>query len=398
MQIFLNILLMLVSLSVLICLHELGHLLAAKAFNVYCAEYSLGMGPLILKIKKPNQETQFSVRVLPVGGYVAMAGEGAEDLEEFKDVPQDRFLNKKPKWQRAIIMVAGVTVNFILAWVLFIISGFASPILDSSKRSLIVSESTAETTYLPYDAGLRSDDVITNVKFVITASGLDTLNLQTDITTGRDLYNAFYMFALNSNVFGDDVDYTTSNYVNPEDIDATWEWTLTTEENKIVTFTLKTSQTTTTTSDGTKISVNYWNLNDLGLEFHTRNRNFAEAMNRAGQEFVQSFTAFGSLFQPGGWQNLGGIISVYNASSVAASAGFYNFVFLWGYISLNLAVVNILPFPGLDGWHLLVIAIEAITKKDVPQKLKSIMSAVGLVLLFGLMIFVTVMDIIRLVA
>ena len=79
MQTVLNILLMLVSLSILICLHELGHLFTAKLFNVYCAEYSLGMGPLILKIKKPNQETQFSVRVLPVGGYVAMAGEGAED-------------------------------------------------------------------------------------------------------------------------------------------------------------------------------------------------------------------------------------------------------------------------------------------------------------------------------
>jgi regulator of sigma E protease len=67
-------------------------------------------------------------------------------------------------------------------------------------------------------------------------------------------------------------------------------------------------------------------------------------------------------------------------------------------ISLNLAVVNILPFPGLDGWHLLVVGIEAITKKDVPLKFKTIMSVIGLVLLFGLMIFVTVMDIIRMFA
>jgi regulator of sigma E protease len=388
---------MLVSLSVLICLHELGHLLAAKAFNVYCAEYSLGMGPLLFKIKKPNQETQFSVRVLPIGGYVAMAGEGAEDLEEFKDVAPERFLNRKPKWQRAIIMVAGVTVNFILAWVLFIISGFTSPILDTTKRSFIVSESTSETTYLPYENGLRSDDVITNVKFVITASGLETINLEKDINDGRDLYYAVYMFSINSNVFGDDVDYTTSNYVNPEDSDAKWTWTLTTEDNDVISFTLSTSQTTTTTSDGTKVPVNYWNLDSLGLNFNTRNRNFSEAMSRAGQEFVQTFTAFGSLFQKGGWQNLGGIISVYSASSYASSVGFYYYAFLWGYISLNLAVVNILPFPGLDGWHLLVICIEAITKKEVPQKLKSIMSTIGLVLLFGLMIFVTVMDIIRLV-
>jgi regulator of sigma E protease len=69
---------------------------------------------------------------------------------------------------------------------------------------------------------------------------------------------------------------------------------------------------------------------------------------------------------------------------------------LWGLISVNLAIFNLLPFPGLDGWQLLVTAIEGISRKKVPTKVKSIISAVGLVLLFGLMIFITIKDILGL--
>ena len=129
-----NIIVLVLSLSVLICLHELGHLLMAKKFNVFCAEYSIGMGPLIYKRKKEGQETQFSIRALPIGGYVAMAGEGSEEIEDFKDVPKERFLTSIARWKRALIMVAGVTVNFLLAIVLFFASGLMSPILDNSYR------------------------------------------------------------------------------------------------------------------------------------------------------------------------------------------------------------------------------------------------------------------------
>ena len=392
MQTVLNILLMLVSLSVLICLHELGHLFTAKLFNVYCAEYSLGMGPLIFKIKKPGQETQFSVRALPIGGYVMMAGEGADELDEFKDVPEDRFLNKKPKWQRAIIMVAGVVVNFILAWILFIISGFTTPILDSNKKSYIVAENS-----VVYDAGLRSDDEINFVKFTIVDGDKEPLVLEKEIETGRDLYNAYYVFSLDSKVF-DETNYTESIYALPTNADAKWTWNLTTSSGKDITFNVGTASTTTTTEDGTKVPVNYWNLDSVGIDFYIRNRNFGEAMSRAGVEFTNSISAFGTIFQKGGLKNLGGVISVYNVSSQATGIGFYAFAYIWGMISLNLAVINILPFPGLDGWHLLVVGIEAITKKDVPLKFKTIMSVIGLVLLFGLMIFVTVMDIIRMFA
>jgi regulator of sigma E protease len=137
-------------------------------------------------------------------------------------------------------------------------------------------------------------------------------------------------------------------------------------------------------------------MNELGVAFNTRGRTFTEGVDRATDQFVTSLTSFKVLFEPGGWENLGGIISVYTVSSMATDVGFYYYLYVWGYISLNLAIVNLLPFPGLDGWHLVVCAFEGITRRDMPTKVRDIMSVVGTILLFGLMIFVTVLDIIRL--
>ena len=94
-------------LSAIILIHEAGHLVAAKFFGVYCYEYSFGMGPLLFK--KKGKETQYSVRCLPIGGYVAMAGEQDGD-ELYPDVvvPEGRRLTDKKPWQKIIIMLAGV--------------------------------------------------------------------------------------------------------------------------------------------------------------------------------------------------------------------------------------------------------------------------------------------------
>lgn len=387
----LNIIILLLSLSVLVCLHELGHLLVAKKFKVYCAEYSIGMGPLIFKYKKPNQETQFSIRALPIGGYVAMAGEGSEEIDEFKDVPKERFLTNIKRWQRALIMVAGVFVNFILSLLLFFGSGLASPILDTSYRNLIVKESTSNITYLASSNGLTSDDVIKNVKYDIVINNQANDPISIDISNGRELYTAFNLFALEGSP------YYNSPLGQPTSTLDTWTWTLTTEEDKVVTFTIGAKENVVKQAIGNDVIVYSWDTSSIGVNFHTRHRNLKEAISRSNDEFVTSLTSFKVLFQKGGWQNLGGVISVYSASSYATSVGFYYYLYIWGYISLNLAIVNLLPFPGLDGWHLVVCAFEGITKKDMPGKAKQIMSTVGLILLFGLMIFVTVLDILRMI-
>ena len=143
-DVILNIIYFLLSLTVLVSIHELGHLSMAKLFGVYCEEYSIGFGPQIVSIapkgfnrKGQPRETKFSIRAIPLGGYVAMAGEGMEDEESLKQVPPHRFLQGIAKWKRAIIMIAGVTLNFILWFLLLFASVLTTPIhIDNTSTSM----------------------------------------------------------------------------------------------------------------------------------------------------------------------------------------------------------------------------------------------------------------------
>ena len=149
----LYILLFIVFLSILIIVHELGHLAAAKAFNVYCLEYSVGMGPLLFKYKRKNGETQFSLRGIPFGGYVSMYGEGVE-LPEGVQIPESRSLHGIKWWKRSIILIAGVTMNALLALTFF----FISNCIPQKDITYINQISVAESS-VAYNAGLRSEDV-----------------------------------------------------------------------------------------------------------------------------------------------------------------------------------------------------------------------------------------------
>ena len=119
-SIVLGILAFVVLLSVIIIIHELGHLITTKKFGVYCHEFSIGMGPRLWHHQ--FKETTLSLRAIPFGGYVMMAGEddGSEEVEEMKNVPENRRLNGIAAWKQVIIMAAGAAMNILLAWLLFI--------------------------------------------------------------------------------------------------------------------------------------------------------------------------------------------------------------------------------------------------------------------------------------
>ena len=111
-----NILIFIIILSTIVIIHELGHLIAAKKFNVYCHEFSIGMGPTLFKYKKETSETTYAVRAFPLGGFVAMAGEEGNDY----DVPFERTINGIKPWQQIIVMAAGAFMNLVLALVVFV--------------------------------------------------------------------------------------------------------------------------------------------------------------------------------------------------------------------------------------------------------------------------------------
>ncbi len=117
MDLLIGIIAFVVILSVIVTVHELGHFMAAKHFGVFCGEFSIGMGPIIWK--KQGRETQYSIRALPLGGFVSMAGE-EDDTKKDIEVPFERTINGIKAWQKVIVMMAGIVMNILLAWIIFI--------------------------------------------------------------------------------------------------------------------------------------------------------------------------------------------------------------------------------------------------------------------------------------
>ena len=125
-------------LGVTVFIHELGHFLFAKKFGVYVYEFSLGMGPRLFKFNRKNDETDYCIRLFPIGGYVQMAG---EEVEVDEKIPKEKRLQSKKWYQRLLIMVAGVMNNFILAIVVLFIVGLVNGVTLDSR---FISESTVQ--------------------------------------------------------------------------------------------------------------------------------------------------------------------------------------------------------------------------------------------------------------
>ena len=148
-----------IMLSVIVILHELGHFLVAKHFGVYCKEFSIGMGPCLYQ--KQGKETAFSIRAIPFGGYVMMAGEedGSQSEEDswLKDIPENRRLNGIEKWKQVCIMIAGIVMNILLAWIIYMGVALAQGyVVEEAKPVVYVVEENS----VAQKAGLEKDDRI----------------------------------------------------------------------------------------------------------------------------------------------------------------------------------------------------------------------------------------------
>ena len=147
-----NIVVLLLMLSLLIFVHEGGHFIAAKKCGVHVYEFALGMGPKVLSFKRKNDPTEYTLRAFPIGGFCAMAGEEGEDDES---LDKDKFMCNKSKIKRIIILVAGVTMNFITAIILLFIIGLS---FGSTEQKSIIGR--VETGSPADVAGLKVNDKI----------------------------------------------------------------------------------------------------------------------------------------------------------------------------------------------------------------------------------------------
>ena len=412
----LYILLFIVFLSILIVVHELGHFAMCKAFKVYVFEFSIGMGPAIFKKKRKNGETQFSLRAIPFGGYVSMYDDEAT-IPEGLTIDPSRSMNATKKWKRAIIMVAGVTMNIVLAFSIYFVSslipknqfyynyvtGLSSRptekvIIDAKKygSSIIGLDENAVVTFKD---GTTKDGVVAAVDLrnfgFSKPEIINYLNFYypTETETKNDKGEVVMVKTISATEI---VDISKVSYVdfkfdcfNSEASKAS---------NKEIYDIYETAKVTANFDE--KKSHYYYSGLDAKYAIEVKKpKNFGEAINNTCAKFGDGATtiikSLGMLITNPAQTigDSGGIIAIgFESSNILKNAGWSYYLDLWAMISVNLAIINILPFPGLDGWHLLVLAVEGITRKKIPNKVKNIIAFIGLAILFALMIVLVFKD------
>jgi len=341
----LNILLLVLLLGIIIFVHEFGHFIFAKKFKIYVHEFALGMGPKIYSFKRKNDETMYSIRAFPIGGFVKLAGEDI-DSEDDKKIKKDRLLINKSAMERFIVISAGAIFNFLLAIVLLFATGL---IFGVTEERPYIGELTKE--YSAYQEGMRNGDLILKVNDK-KVSDWDRINLE-----------------FNMIEFGSDV---TIEYINAD--------------GKIKEITLR-----PTIEDNTAL---------YGISPPTKiSRNFFTVISYTFRKFISLFKLMYfviiNLITGGLSMNaVSGPIGLYSVMGSVHSVS--SFSYLLALLCVNVGFVNLIPFPAFDGGRLLFIVIEKIKGSPVNPKVEGIIHNVGFFILMGLMLYITIFDIIKL--
>lgn len=341
----LHIILAILLFGFLIFIHEGGHFLFARLFKVTVNEFAIGMGPKIFSKKSEKSGITYSVRALPIGGFVSMAGE-----DDDSDDPNS--FRKKPVWQRLIITVAGAAVNIIAGALAMVILVCASPNtpLGTTEIAVFTQEDAPSEK-----AGLMVGDVITKVDghsvhiadelmYEIMRLGIEPI----DITVIRD----------GKTLVIEDVEFPEAN--SGGIALGTTDFKVWAAKRTVGTVAKHSLFKTTHT-----VQMIWESLYDL-------------VSGRYGVEAVS------------------GPVGVTQALSEAADTGVYNFTYLAVVISINLGVMNLLPLPALDGGRMVFLIIEAIRRKPLKTEIEAYINFAGLVLLMLLMVFICVKDVITL--
>ena len=343
-------------LGILIMVHEFGHFFAARVTGIEVMEFAIGFGPKLWS-RVGKKGTKFSVRAIPLGGFCAFYGEDDAKGEHGDD---PRAYNNQSVWKRMFSIVMGPMMNFVLAFMVVVgfywISGIPT---KAGIEPMIVQVTGAGPAY---DAGIRDGDV------VVTINGENMLDGTTDTL-------------LNTIAGYREGDPAMAVVIRRGE--ELFETQLTPQYNE---------------QDGRSlIGVT------IGGRYLTQMvpANLGEAIV-AGADYClyaggMVFEALGGLFKGQGVDQVSGPVGTISIiSQQVAQDGFQAFISLLVIISINLGIMNLLPVPGLDGSRFLFAVVEAIRGKAVPAEKEAIIHLCGYALLFGLMIFFTFKDILRL--
>ncbi len=361
-----TIILFLVVLAVLIFVHELGHFIVAKKSGIRVDEFAIGFPPKIFSWVRG--ETKYALNLIPFGGYVKIHGENPDE-ESISGADSARsFVNAK-KWKQVCVLVAGVGMNIIFAWLLISISfmfGSLIPVGEGAENySKYVKETQVVLTSVMPDspaekAGLKQGDKL------LTVEGVSGADLNT--TKVREIIEKDADGKINISL---DRAGEIKNLVATAEINK--------EENRKV------------------IGIYMENVGVVKL-------NPILALWEGGKLTLVTFKQvavglgtfiFNAVRGQGDFSQVSGPVGIVGLVGDAADFGLAYFLGFVAFISLNLAVINLIPFPALDGGRVLFVIIESITRRPIRPKVANTVNAVGFFILIALMLVITYRDIMK---
>ena len=407
-------------LGIIVLVHEFGHFIFSKLFGVHVFEFSIGMGPRLFGTKKVKGKTQYNVRALPIGGFVALAGE--DPTEKDPEVPDGAYLYQKPVWQRFIIMAAGVFNNFLLALILLFFVGIFRGAVDLTPAVTSLDESGAM-----YEAGIREGDIIKSINghsvstlddarvylmlendgsetnFVVNRNGeklkFNVKPQETFIITKLDEKKDLYKLGLRE---GDIFKTINGEKIISEDI---LKENLASETGiEIIVERNGEEVSLSLTSPMTLEKETYEKSLKYGITFEQKiEKGFIPTLKytfgQFGSYFKQIIITFEYLFKGKvGVNDLSGPVGIYSIVGEASkSSALFSLATLTALLCVNVGFINILPFPAFDGGRILFLIIEKIKGKPVNPKIENTVNTVGFLLLMLLVLFITISDIGKLI-
>jgi regulator of sigma E protease len=364
-----NILIFIVILLVLVLVHELGHFSTAKFFGIRVDEFGFGFPPKLFG--KKFGETVYSINAIPFGGFVKIFGENPDE-DNMNGPDSKRSFVNKPKWQQAIVLFAGIFANFLLAWILFSVafmSGLPTSVGNNSDGYNLENVNLVIVSVQPKSpaeiSGLKTGDKIVSIK----------TNLDSVIDVNPESLKSFVLSHLNKEI---EIGYTRGknqdvliSKIIPKDENNSGKPSIGISMDQIGIVKLPFFKAL---YEGLRLDLNVTKNTAIGLYTLIK-------------DGIQGNGSFSSVTGPVGMVGIVG------------DAYEFGFVYLLSFaalISVNLAIINLIPFPALDGGRLLFLLIEKIKGSRINTKFANTANMVGFSVLIILMLLVTYKDIIGL--
>jgi regulator of sigma E protease len=439
----------LVLLGVLVTIHEYGHFMFARLFNVHVQRFSLGMGPVIYK-KNDKHGTEFALSAVPLGGYVSMISEKMflaepETKSEFTEDQLKNTFESKPKWQRALIMLGGPLANFVLAIFIFSLIFFFTPdpnltpviskidpensIISSELKELDeITAFNGKSVSSPQDLSLEllsfagyTGDLEFTIKRMDGNSPIEMtkiLYVQDFLKTSESQNNPTGALGLELNYLGKPVIGGLANdgpaikagLMKGDLIYAINNKSVRFSQDLVAIVSEIPNETASVSfiRDGQSLTKNLIIgesiLNDqsrgfIGIQFGSQ-RTLIQAISKGSYETynlsIKTLQFISKMITGNmGAENLSGPIGIAQMAGNTAQAGLLPFIYLMALLSISLGVLNLLPIPVLDGGQLTLLGIEAIRGKPLSDKVENFVYSAGAAMVIFLMIFAVFNDVSR---